>query len=90
MVGWEKMNEQIPYGYCQCGCGQKTGIAKIDNRRWGHIKGEPFRFCHGHFNRTIKKSVLDRILSKFTQGNPDECWIWEGTIDKDGYGDISR
>lgn len=26
--------------------------------------------------------------SKFVEGNPDECWIWTGTIGGDGYGRI--
>lgn len=42
---------RIPYGYCHCGCGQKTWIATTNDKHWGHIKGEPVRFCHGHHSR---------------------------------------
>jgi hypothetical protein len=38
----------IPVGFCQCGCGEKTQIAK---RTWpdrGYIKGLPVRFIFGH------------------------------------------
>ena len=42
--------EGIMYGYCHCGCGQKTNIALQTDRRRGHIKGEPMRFIHGHAN----------------------------------------
>ncbi len=43
--------EAIPYGYCHCGCGKKTTIAKYDYPRYGHVKGEPKRFCRGHAAR---------------------------------------
>lgn len=37
---------------CECGCGQPTELAKKTNRAWGHIKGEPLRFVHGHQGRS--------------------------------------
>lgn len=40
--------QSIPYGYCHCGCGEKTRIAASSNRRRGVVKGEPVRFIHGH------------------------------------------
>lgn len=41
-------NNLIPYGYCQCGCGEKTAIAPKTDRSHGYIKGEPRRFVLGH------------------------------------------
>ena len=38
----------IPYGYCHCGCGQKTIPWEVSNRPRGRIRGEPRRFIHGH------------------------------------------
>jgi hypothetical protein len=38
--------KDIPYGYCQCGCGQKTSLAKATER--GNKKGKPTRCLHGH------------------------------------------
>lgn len=35
-------------GYCQCGCGQKTNIAKKTSKFHGHTKGEPIKFIQGH------------------------------------------
>lgn len=35
---------------CECGCGSPVPIAKHDDRRWGHVKGEPIRFVLGHNN----------------------------------------
>jgi len=44
-------DKRIPYGYCQCGCGEQTKLAKVTSRRDGHVKGEPLRFVHGHNGR---------------------------------------
>lgn len=35
-------------GLCQCGCGQKTKISTVTHIARGKIKGEPFRYIHGH------------------------------------------
>ena len=40
--------ESIPYGYCHCGCGEKTSIATESNRKRGYVKGEPVRYVHNH------------------------------------------
>lgn len=34
--------------FCQCGCGQKTVIAKVNDRSKGWIKGQPLKFIKGH------------------------------------------
>jgi hypothetical protein len=41
-------NPIIPYGYCHCGCGQKTTIAKMSSSLLGIKKGEPRRWIVGH------------------------------------------
>jgi hypothetical protein len=43
----------VPAGLCQCGCGGATGVATYTNKRWGHVKGEPYRFLKGHASRTL-------------------------------------
>lgn len=40
--------DTIPYGYCHCGCGEKTAIAKWSDRRYGRVKGEPVRYIQHH------------------------------------------
>ena len=39
---------EVPFGYCHCGCGNKTNIAKATVPRWGFVKGQPHRFLVGH------------------------------------------
>lgn len=38
-------------GYCACGCGQRTTIAKQTDNRRGYVKGKPRRFIRGHYAR---------------------------------------
>lgn len=38
----------IPIGFCQCGCGEKTQIARCNRPECGWIKGKPIRFVTGH------------------------------------------
>lgn len=46
----EHSTPEIPYGYCLCGCGQKTEIAPKTQTKYGHTKGMPKPYClqHGH------------------------------------------
>lgn len=36
------------------------------------------------------KSYEERLFGNFIIGNKDECWTWNGSIKKDGYGQISK
>ena len=36
------------HGYCECGCGEKTGIASQSKTSRGWVIGEPKRFIRGH------------------------------------------
>ena len=55
---------EIEVGFCQCGCGQKTKIARQTNKKLGYVKGVPIRFVMGHRsvdrNRTCSVEGCDR------------------------------
>lgn len=36
---------------CECGCGQPTPVAVRNDKRHGHVKGQPTRFARGHSRR---------------------------------------
>lgn len=77
---------QIEFGYCHCGCGQKTNIITKTLHKRGHVKGQPLRYITGH-NRTIEpKPIADRFWPKVKVGLPDECWEWMGKKSKKGQG----
>lgn len=54
------LTSNVPYGYCQCTCGGKTNIAKQNQPKYGHVKGEPYPYIFGHGSRK-KKPPLDTI-----------------------------
>jgi hypothetical protein len=43
------MSQEIPYGYCHCGCGQKTNLADRSDSKTQ--KGEPRKFISTHHYR---------------------------------------
>ncbi len=47
----KNVQNNIPYGYCQCGCGQKTKISPKNHtdRKW--VKGQPRKYLAGHHTR---------------------------------------
>lgn len=38
---------------CQCGCGEPVGIARQTQPKYGHVKGQPYRFKGGHQRRLL-------------------------------------
>src|SRR4051812_32294014 len=76
------------FGYCKCGCGQKTNIAQRNdaNRDW--VRGQPISYIRGHGARS-KLSDEDRFYSYIDcSGGPDACWPWIGCCFPNGYGQI--
>jgi len=80
----EATNE-IPYGYCHCGCGQKTRVAPRTASHAGWIKGQPLRYINHHHSR---QEVNKRFWDKVDKRGPDECWEWNGAKCSSGYGII--
>jgi hypothetical protein len=65
------MNE-IPFGFCQCGCGEETTISPSTDRSHGYVAGMPRRYKLGHQTGLPQISV-DRDMGYIT-----ECAIWAG------------
>lgn len=68
----------VPYGYCQCGCGAKTPVAKRTRSGRGQFKGEPYPYLGAHAQR------VDPIGYEIdpTSG----CWNWTKGVKSNGYG----
>ena len=66
--------EKIPYGYCNCGCGEKTTIATRNRTNPRIVIGEPRGYIKGHALRN-----LDRF------GKNAPRWKGGKTIDNHGY-----
>lgn len=54
----------VPYGTCQCGCGEPTTIAKQTHTLWGHVNGEPIRFRKGHATKQLTTAHPHRWRAK--------------------------
>lgn len=39
-------------GFCHCGCGNRTEIAKRSRPYLGHVAGEPLKYLRGHYLKT--------------------------------------
>lgn len=83
---------EIPYGYCQCGCGQLAPVATVTSRTYGWVKGEPKRYVLGH---TLKARGKPTLAARFWQHTdkrgPNECWLYrknDGGVVK-RYGTVS-
>lgn len=88
-----EQREDIPYGYCQCGCGEKTRIStKTDRGKAKQIKGEPLRYIDGHglrvnHSRPSYPTIEIAFWKHVSPGQPNECWEWQGcTIKKFKHG----
>lgn len=77
--------QEIPYGYCACGCGEITAICKHTDARYGRIKGQPSQFINGH---TKRRPLEDRFWEKIDKRGADECWPWLASDGQDGYGQL--
>lgn len=76
-----------PYGYCRCGCGQKTVVNGWTDRSKGWVKGEPRRWIKGHFRRERRspEECYARHLEKVAVDPATGCWLWTGYL-LSGYG----
>jgi hypothetical protein len=79
---------EIPIGLCQCGCGEKTAVAKATRRRQGHIAGQPIRYRPNHHRRGKLLREVDYEVRDCGYKTP--CWVWAGTLFPNGYGKIAR
>lgn len=52
--------ETIPFGFCHCGCGQKTIISPANVAKHGYILGQPRKFLMNHCKR--KKGTFEAAL----------------------------
>jgi len=70
-------------GFCWCGCGGKTNVAKKSDKYKGNVKGQPIRFIAGHQRRSapVQYEVMDT-------GYKTPCWVWQWSTDLNGYGQL--
>lgn len=71
----------LRYWEFQCGCGNVVWISTSEINRKPHMKG-----CHQC--RGTGLTLMGRVHKGINSGNPDSCWLWQGALNKHGYGII--
>lgn len=74
---------EVPYGYCHCGCGERTNLMPANRPNEGWVKGEPFRFLRGHHVK-LRYPVPQYVEDE------NGCWVWQRVRDRHGYGRTHR
>lgn len=59
--------KKIPYGYCRCGCGQKTKLAPWTDASRGYTKGKPMIYIFGH---QAKGNTVSREIARLRKPAP--------------------
>jgi hypothetical protein len=77
-------SESVLYGLCRCGCGNRTPIAKCNEYRRGHVKGEPIPVLHGH-NRRARPPHFRVVRA----GYDSPCYLWNHGKTSAGYAQMS-
>jgi len=77
----------VPYGFCHCGCGERTKLAPYSIPRLAWVGGEPIRYINGH---NARHRVPDPLYVPEDCGYETPCWIWQGSIGAGGYGKLWR
>ena len=56
------LKENISYGFCHCGCGQKTRIATRNSARDRYVKGEPVMYLPLHYQTVARPPISFGLL----------------------------
>lgn len=69
------MKTNIPEGYCQCGCGQRTKVPTRNDASKGWVKGVPMPYLRGHYNKAHGiPAYQKKFLSESRIGDKNPNW----------------
>lgn len=68
---------------CRCGCGRLTSIAKRNNPKLGHVKGQSVFYIPGHGMRGHHKRPGPQYVVA-----DSGCWEWQHWISSEGYAQL--
>jgi hypothetical protein len=76
------------FGYCKCGCGQKTKLAPRNDANRGWVRGQPINYIQRHGARS-KLSDEEKFWRHVDRSGGDKtCWPWTGAVTSKGYGNV--
>jgi len=73
--------------YCECGCGCLAPISKINNKRYGWVKGFPKRYIFAHACKKNENRINAR-LKKLGEKNPN--WNGNNALENSARGRAER
>lgn len=76
---------EISFGFCQCGCGNKTNLVQRSQPRLGLVIGEHRKFCKAHHSRLFGSDYTVE-----DHGYKTPCWAWNLSISPAGYGQMKQ
>lgn len=79
-------SQDIPEGFCQCGCGGEVGRIKYSNANRGWVRGEYKRFIRGHSGMLAANTPPYESYAEEDRGHETPCWIWQKALTSNGYG----
>jgi hypothetical protein len=83
-LGLSRRPGDIPVGFCQCGCGAKTPIARRTYAKDHVFAGKPLRFIRGH-----QRTLRDPCVEVRDCGYTTPCWVWVRNL-VEGYAFVNR
>lgn len=75
-------------GLCECGCGQRTNLARQNDRAKGWTRGQPLRFVLGHAPRGKYKRANGIVPTDYRvedRGYATPCHVWLLNLNNFGY-----
>ena len=78
-IDWRALNRD---GFCNCGCGERTSIAKQTDHKIGHIRGEHTFFLAGHSRRANYDNLP---FEERDTGYETPCHLWTKRRTTKGY-----
>jgi hypothetical protein len=80
-------DSNIPEGYCQCGCGGKTNLARQTHRRYGWVKNKPLKYIVNHHRRGA--GIKSNFEKAYVIDEKTGCWNWQHYVGRSGYGSVT-
>lgn len=86
---WWAEHTDVPYGYCWCGCGTETPVARQGSSRDRTISKTHLRYIKGH-NSGKHGPVPPNDYVEMDMGYVTPCWVWQRGTNKQGYASAKR
>jgi hypothetical protein len=61
-----KLTLSVDYRLCECGCGERTAVAHVNDRSKGWVKGKQLRFRKGHAVLERRQNRIWEFLAHHT------------------------